>query len=206
MDFNSRLKGKITQSLIECLLEDAKLKVMSLGIEEIIREVKALTREQYLATNLSKNLRTLPDFFVSDIAMSKTWLVEVKYRKCWNEHTRESIFKRMKGQVETWKPLVLVIFLGEPVNTDTPASFVRVLQLTIKEDQVCMIKRSYKDPLTDKEVPESYIPWDELNWIDFARIQDFFPNPSAKESFEANTLRKATSLVKKLSEIDLLDE
>lgn len=40
MKFNSLLKGKITQTLLEVLLEDADYTATPLGIEEVIREVK----------------------------------------------------------------------------------------------------------------------------------------------------------------------
>ncbi len=64
MDFTSKLKGQITQSLIECLLVDAGLQVMPLGIEQIVREVKSLSQDRYLAAGISPTLRSLPDFLL----------------------------------------------------------------------------------------------------------------------------------------------
>ena len=48
MSFDTRLKGKITQGLFQTLLEDVKYRVVSLGIEEVIREVQTLQSEEYL--------------------------------------------------------------------------------------------------------------------------------------------------------------
>ena len=88
MEYRNRLKGALTQALLKSLLADAGYRIVPLGVEEIIREVTVLDREKYLKLGLPTILREIPDFFVADASMDSYWLVEVKYRRAWNEQTR----------------------------------------------------------------------------------------------------------------------
>lgn len=64
MDYKNYLKGAITQVLMKSLLIDAGCHVVSLGIEEVIREVNSLSRENYLAWDLLTPLRKMPVFLL----------------------------------------------------------------------------------------------------------------------------------------------
>ena len=78
MSFIPRLKGKITQSVLESLLAHVKYRVVPLGIEEVVRDVTTLSGEKYAELNLSTTLRNLPDYFVAKSDLKKTWLVEAE--------------------------------------------------------------------------------------------------------------------------------
>jgi hypothetical protein len=204
MDFTSKLKGQITQSLIECLLVDAGLQVVPLGIEQVIREVKSLSKERYLAAGISPALRRLPDFFIANADMSQTWLLEVKYRRQWNEETRAALFNSLRAQVKMWQPLYLAVFLGETDhNPNWPNSYLRMLRLVIHEDTVCHQRAEYVDEETDEVIPASCLPAEEMHWFDMDLIQRVFPGLSGQ--FTNNTLFKATALVRRLAELDLID-
>ena len=50
MQYINRLKGAVTQTLLKSLLEDAGYRIVPLGIEEVIREVKVLTPKKSTET------------------------------------------------------------------------------------------------------------------------------------------------------------
>src|SRR6266542_3865028 len=112
MNYTNRLKASVTLVLLKTLLEDAGYRIVPLGIEAVLREVASLPKEDYLKLGLPIQLRKLPDFFVANHAIDKSWLVEVKYRKRWNEEVQESLEVEIKEQVKTWHPLFLMIFVG----------------------------------------------------------------------------------------------
>jgi len=137
MDFKNRVKGSVTQTLFKALLEDAGYQLVPLGIEEVIREVKALPISQYMDLGLPPVLGRMPDFFIADKSFKETWLVEVKYRKQWNDNTRASLGREIEEQVKIWQPISLVLFLGERAReTDTPASSIGVLRLIHAEGEL----------------------------------------------------------------------
>jgi len=159
MEYTRRLKGAITQTLLKSLLEDAGYRIIPLGIEEIIREIKVLSKKQYLSLGLPKNLRKLPDFFVADRKISKVWLLEIKYRKSWNPTTRKILEPGLKQQVKEWNPLYVMLFLGEPYkNKESPIYSMRVARLSIHNQQLYF---------TDKSGAK--VRWNEACWSDFSR-------------------------------------
>lgn len=204
MDFSSKLKGQITQSLIECLLVDAGLRVVPLGIEQVIREVKSLTKDHYRAAGISTTLRSLPDFFIANGNMSQTWLLEVKYRREWNEKTRFELFKKLHPQVEQWGPLHLAVFLGKTdFDPKFPNSYLRMLRLVINDGVVCHETLGYVDAATNEIVPPRYVRADGIHWFDMTLIQKVFPGLATQ--FSNSTLFKATALVRRLADLDLID-
>jgi hypothetical protein len=106
MNFSNRLKGHITQALLKALLEDSCYHIVPLGIEEVIRKLSVLDEEKYKELKLPRILRKLPDFFVSDEPFTKSWLVEVKYRKSWDEFTKSALRGEIYNQVKDWGPYI----------------------------------------------------------------------------------------------------
>lgn len=202
MDFTNRLKGNITQGLLETLLEDVKYRIVPLGIEEVVREVKSIDPESYLRMGLSKTLRRLPDFFVALPDLSQSWLVEVKYRKQWNERTRDALGADIREQIEQWQPVHLVIFLGESARTyDTPSSRLGVCKLVCRDDQLGVLRKVREGGLIDRgRWVEQFDPWNTVTWDSMSRFQDVFPGVSGR--YEESTLTKAVSVMTSLSELD----
>jgi hypothetical protein len=124
--------------------------VVPLGIKHVIRQVKTRPRDEYLAAGISPAMRSLPDFFISNGELSETWLLEVKYRREWNQKTRLELAQTLLAQVKQWQP-----------------------------------------------------PLDDMQWLDMSLVQRVFPGLS--EQFTQSTLVKATSLVRQLADLDLID-
>lgn len=198
MDFKNRLKGNTAQGLIEALLEDANYRVVPLGIEHAIREVKTLDKKVYKKLDLSNTLKKLPDFFVATPEFDKTWLVEIKYRKTWSEKVRDELEGCLTSQVKLWAPVYVVIFIGEPTRpNDTPASYLGVGKLAIDDDgDLCLVREFVND---DGEYEEVCIPWDQVEWKYFSRFQDVFARVSVR--YEENTLINAIKIFKGLAEL-----
>jgi len=197
MDYKNRLKGAITQVLLKSLLEDAGYRIVPLGIEEVLRELSSLEQEHYKQLNLPPALRKLPDFFVADMEFKKTYLVEVKYRKYWNEGTKSYLGKTLLQQIKYWNPLVLMLFIGNPINPSryqpTPAHCMGVLWLDYEDEDEEVIWEDCKGVYS----------WDSVEWGNFKRVQDIFTDVSQKWS--EKTLYKTMSLVSSLKDLDFFD-
>lgn len=200
MDFKNRIKGTITQTLVQALLHDVKNRVVPLGIEEIIREVNALDVEAYGRLDLPQALRKLPDFFVTTAEQDKGWLLEVKYRKRWNENVREDLGNDLLEQVKIWSPLHLVLFVGEPArNNDTPANYLGVCKLVIQDGSLGLFRQRATGSILNRTYVEEFLPWSEVTWENFRRFQDVFPGIT--DAWENETLIQTIRMMKGLYDL-----
>lgn len=76
-------------------------------------------------------LKKMPDFFVADPDLSNARLVEVKYRKEWNDEARHKLGNLICEQVKFWHPLFLTVFLGNSVRpgNNNPVHSIGVIKL-----------------------------------------------------------------------------
>jgi hypothetical protein len=197
MDFRKRIKGVITQSLVQAILNDVKYRVMPLGIEEVIRELNTLSVEEYHRMSLPQSLRKLPDFFVTTADQKVGWLLEVKYRKCWDDTVKNDLGLILQEQVKLWSPLYMVLFVGEPARqNDTPASFIGTCKLVIEDGKLGILKKVNGGFSKDKT---EFIPWSRVYWSHFNRFQDTFPGVT--DSWEQETLIKTVRMMKSLYDL-----
>lgn len=112
MDFRNVVKGQIAQSLIKTLFERAGYRVTRLGVEELFDEVTQLDEQQYKALNLPLALRYLPDFLIADSILTTAFLLEVKFRKEFNENTARSLHYELTRQREFWPDSYAVILIA----------------------------------------------------------------------------------------------
>ena len=200
MEFKNRLKGNIAQSLLETLLEDVKYRIVPLGIEKVIREVKSLSLEKYQELGLPSALRKLPDFFIASPNLDKNWLVEVKFRKKWDEKTRNQIGISIVDQAKQWTPLYIAIFLSEAAGpNDTPANYLRVCRLTFNNELGILKKTTVVDGMNFTEI-ENFKPWGDVTWDSMSRFQDVFTEVS--DRWKESTLIQAIELIKHFNDSD----
>ena len=153
---------------------------------------------RYVPLLLRKSrIRKLPDFFVSNHAIDKTWLVEVKYRKRWNDEVQDSLEVEIREQVKTWHPLFLMIFLGYSAEdpNSSPIYHMRIAKLMWDKQQGVMTER--EDGMM--------CSWKYSQWKHFLRIQDVFVDCSKKGKWKEQTIEKTKELAIKLKELDLFD-
>jgi len=203
MNFQNRVKGAITQTLMKSLLEDAGYRVIPLGVEEVVREVRALSLPEYTNLGLPKILKSLPDFLITDESYSASWLVEVKYRKEWNERVKEELRKEIQLQVQQWQPLLLTVFLGTSVkpDSDKPANSIGVIKLISDRDQLFCSWTTATGFNGKKE--DRLTPWPEITWGDFRRLQDEFQGLGSR--WKESTLSKSLNLLRGLRGLDFFE-
>jgi hypothetical protein len=179
MDYPNRLKGSVTQSLVRALLSDAGLSVVPLGIEEVIREMADLDAQRYADLGLPMQLRKMPDFFAANADRSKSWLIEVKFRRTWNDQTRDELLETLAEQLKCWSPIHLILFWGETPShfPGQPSSWIKAAKLVWEEGELWIHK-------TDGGKTR----WRECSWKDLDRIQDVFPSLNSRGAWNAAVL------------------
>lgn len=188
MRYENRLKGSVTQALVRAMLTDAGLSVVPLGIEEVVREVAELSIDRYLALELPMRLRKLPDFFVANADRTQSWLVEVKFRRTWNERTREELLDTLTEQAQHWSPLYLVLFWGETPSyyPDQPSSWLKAGKLRWRDEDLWL------------EAQTGPRLWRECSWTHLDRVQDVFPALNNREVWDAAILNLTIAVSKGL--------
>lgn len=190
MDYSNRLKGSITQTLLKSLLTDVGYKVVPLGVEEIIREVSTLNHNDYNNLNLPDVLRKMPDFFVSNGDLSQCWLVEVKFRKKWDENVKHALGNGLKKQVESWGDIYVIILLGKSApdkSSEIPSAWIGVAKVFLNNNILCV---STEDGTT--------VTWDDLKWVNLQRIQKIFTELDSATKWSEAILMKTLSINKYL--------
>jgi hypothetical protein len=129
-EFTNTLKGVVTQSILKALFERGGYRVTRLEIEELFSEVKHIDLQQYQSLNLPLQLRYMPDLLVAEIDMSHAFLVEVKFRKRFDENSAQSLFEELERQRKFWEQSYAVIMIAEPFISDGQyhQDFIRVVR------------------------------------------------------------------------------
>lgn len=127
--FTNVVKGQITQGLLKTLLERAGYRVTRLGVEELFNEVVHLDKEHYQSLNLPLNLRSLPDLIVAEQDLERVFLVEVKFRRKFDEKAAKSLFNSLKAQRKYWEDSYAVIMIAESWASDNRfhQDYIRVI-------------------------------------------------------------------------------
>ncbi len=131
LTFTNVLKGVITQTLLMALLERGGYRVTRLGIEEVFAEVKHVDLQQYLGLNLPMELRYLPDLLVVETDMSNAFMVEVKFRRQFNQYSAENLYREITEQRKYWSQSYAVIMVAESpsgYNRGFHQDYIRVLR------------------------------------------------------------------------------
>ena len=116
MRFASIVKGQLTQSLIKALFERAGYRVTRFGIEELFYEIVRLEKEQYLQLGLPKQLRYLPDLLIATPEVTSAFLVEVKFRRSFNQQTSSELYHILRRQFSYWPSARCVLLISEPCS------------------------------------------------------------------------------------------
>jgi hypothetical protein len=163
MDFDNKLKGNLTEIISSSIFEDAGYRVVPLGVEKIVREITTLAHEEYKALNLSKTLRSMPDLLVTDVDMSKAWLVEVKYRKTFvSFKSCSKLQSTLNEQAKRWGAFYVLLYVGEQASKMSlySGSFCGVIKLDSKNDVLHFESKS----------SGKLVGFRNLNWDDFSRV------------------------------------
>jgi hypothetical protein len=129
IEFRDTVKAQITQAVLSALLERCGYRVTRLGIEELFGEVKFKELAQYRELELPVQLRYLPDLLVASLDENKAFLVEVKFRRCFDERAARSLFAAIERQRQHWPESHAVLMIAEPfvVEGKFHQDYIRVL-------------------------------------------------------------------------------
>lgn len=185
MNFDRRIKGKLTECLVQTLLDHAGYRIVPMGVEHIIREVK---ERDHTSLYLPQGLRTLPDFLITDAQLKDHWLLEVKYRQCWNEATVAELGCTVEEQVKPWGKVYLLLFLGEHFGTNkTPASQCRIFTLRYQDSDLHYYHQKNNQLRR----------WRDIQWEHGHRIQEVFPG--LNDTREEDGIRKCCNLIRQFN-------
>ena len=169
----SILRGRLAERIITVLLERGGYRYTRLGIEELFDEIKYLPREEYLQLNLPDQLRTIPDLLVADQAVTWAKLVEVKYRRSFDEETAAELLDSLMYQRMYWPDSHAVIIIGQPFVPDGKfhQDYIRVIP---PGDEEALTGRQLCTPYPDEERGLMERIWDSLPMLHtIFRFHDF---------------------------------
>jgi hypothetical protein len=110
----SDAKGRFAETIISTLLEHAGYRVLRLGVEEVVSEVKAGVARGERTLQLPDQLRTAPDFLVVDPATGECTLLEVKFRGTFDDRVATGLHAVLTRQATYWPEAVTAIVCADP--------------------------------------------------------------------------------------------
>lgn len=111
MDFENRIKGYVTETLIEGILSDAGYRVLRIGLEKQALDRLLIDTEPDDFVTVPRAIRTMPDFLV--LGDDKPRLVEIKYRSEW-ESSRAKLGEKIAPQLDLFPNMVVIVCCGRP--------------------------------------------------------------------------------------------
>jgi hypothetical protein len=200
--FEPSIKGRVTEQLLTSLLDSAGYRVIPVGIEHSIQQLKTLAHsevaeERRIYARVNAGLRKLPDFLVLDLEDSD-WapaFVEVKFRKrddsIW---TDGNLHACLHTQVCTWRVVYVVFFLGIPYGRGLPGhqphaatNKCRVFRATALDNE---LRFSAMTTVAELCREGDLIAAPDLRWWHGVALERFFTR--LRQLTAESTIRKAT--------------
>jgi len=165
MDISARLKGTLAQAVVKAAFSHFQYRVVPFGIEETVREVASLEKEEYDKLDLPPTLRQTPDFIVASLDMSRAHLVEVKFRKRWSDKIRKLLFNTLRNQIMSWGGKLIVVFVFR--DFFGKGTCLKCLSLKVEDDG-----KRYLEVVSPSGVVKNY---NDVTEADFCDLSAFFP-------------------------------
>ncbi len=201
LTFEASVKGGVTEALTAALLRSVGYRVIPLGIEHSVQELRAIA-DQDLDAYLSVNeaLRKLPDFLVLDLQAQPPWVpmfVEVKFRASHNALQIDGDLQQAVAlQADTWGSVCLIVFLGDPFHVDggnfidTPTNSCRVFQVIKTGDGAAMLL-SLRPGHEGERIAVA-----DIHWMHGVPLQVLFTRLAGAETTQAETIRRAVTIAR----------
>ena len=169
IEFRDTVKAQITQAVLSTLLEHGGYRVTRLGIEELFGELKFRAPREHQELELPTQLRYLPDLLVVSLQESRSFLVEVKFRRSFNDRSARGLYEVLHRQRKYWPESWAVLMIAEPfvANARFHQDFIRVL----------------RPEHTSRLIDERYEP--RQRWERMPRLHSLFKAFSASETNRA---------------------
>jgi hypothetical protein len=184
MLFSNLVKAQVTQSVLSALLVQWGYRVTRLGIEELFAEVKYIDLPKYLSLDLPPQLRTLPDLLVATLDMSQAFLVEVKFRKRFDEDVARELHLELRKQREHWPQSYAILM--------TAQTFVE--QGRFHQDYIRVVRPTETERLIDPNLSA------ESRWNSLAALNGVFRPPEGPRA-GTWTADSVTSVLRQLGSL-----
>lgn len=194
MDFRNRIAKEMTQGMVRAIFEDAGYRVIGTGIEDVLRELICLHRDEYHDLKFPDSMRLLPDMTVMDRDQKERYLIEVKYR---GREWPGNIFEKAKDQAKIFGEIFIISFWGcaetKYENLSGPSRYLRCAKVRFQKG-ICEVELQSKAGIASST-------WESLKiingqkpvdlWYRLPKLQDKFPLLSKRK--EDNTLMAAVN-------------
>ena len=176
------IKGRTSEAIATIIFERGGYRLARFGIEELFREVKLLSDGEYARLGLDRRLRSLPDFLVSDPALSVVHQVEVKFRSNLYQKTRDELALKLAVQRDDWPNSYVLLMVGHSPVGSSAAFFQDYVRILPPENTASWV--------AEKRTHTQF-------WLDLPQVADVFPLVK-KSDFDLDTvvpfLRELTKL------------
>lgn len=201
LTFEASVKGGVTEALTAALLCSVGYRVIPLGIEHSVQELRAIADHDLAAyLDVNEALRKLPDFLVLDLQAQPPWVpkfVEVKFRASHNALRGDhNLQQAVELQAATWGNVYLIVFLGDPFRVDggdfmdTPTNSCRVFQIVKTGDGEAMLSSLRRGHEGER------IATRDIHWMHGVPLQALFTRLAEAEMAQAETIRRAVSIAR----------
>lgn len=99
------------------------------GVEETVSEVKATLARGEPTIKLPQQLRSTPDFLVIDTGSGNSMLLEVKFRRTFDDAVAHELHSCLTAQARWWPEAVTMVVVADPPGLpgDQYQDFIRVI-------------------------------------------------------------------------------
>lgn len=147
----NRLKGSMSECIVEQMFSDAGYYVYRFGYESTIQHLKVILKDSKLKDNeVTKRIKTTPDFIAVDPKRGNIFFVEVKYRTSWTKWKQDA--QILEDLSRHWPDVILLVVSNEEPHfkISTLKDFKRTNKLyPLEEFEIINIDESiakkYKD-------------------------------------------------------------
>ena len=122
-------KGQFAQMLASTLLEWSGYRVVRFGVEETVSEVKATLARGEPTIRLPQQLRSTPDFLVIDTVSGDSMLLEVKFRRTFDDAVARELHSCLSAQARWWPEAATMVVVADPpgLSGEQYQDFIRII-------------------------------------------------------------------------------
>jgi hypothetical protein len=106
MNPENMLKGRMAESLVQDLLQEAGNQVYRFGYEAILQNLTQVERVFDGHGEMGEKIRSIPDFLVVN-KKGEPFFIEVKFR--WHQEWHEEDFKKLDNLKKFWQPIIIFV-------------------------------------------------------------------------------------------------
>jgi hypothetical protein len=133
-DFDDLVKGQVTQTILQSVLERVGYRVRRFGVEELLPDLRG-SENVSIRSSLPERIRFLPDFLVLDPELGQVHLTEVKFRRRLSPVSLQSLLSEIALRCQYWPETETVLMVAEGAqDRGYHQDHIRVIRPTVDGD------------------------------------------------------------------------